>query len=188
MRHPHVWVMTDDIYEHLTYDGFEFCTPAQVEPRLYDAHAHLQRGLQGLCHDRLAHRLCCGPGGADRRDAHDPVAIHLQPLHHQPVGGGRGADGPQDFIAENNKVFKRRRDLVLASLRAVDGIDCPTPEGAFYVYAMIDGLMGRTSRAARGSTATRPSPLRCWKRPAWRWCSARLSGFHPAFRVSYATS
>ena len=66
MRHPHVWVMTDDMYEHLAYDGFEFCTPAQVEPGLYRPHADLQRRLQGLLHDRLADRLCGGAGRADR--------------------------------------------------------------------------------------------------------------------------
>ncbi len=92
LRHPHVWVMTDDMYEHLVYDGFEFCTPAQVEPQLYDRTLTCNGVSQGLCDDRLADWLCGRTGRADRSNAQDPVAKHVEPLFDQSMGGGRGAE------------------------------------------------------------------------------------------------
>ena len=93
-RHPHVWVMTDDIYEHIAYPPFVFATPAEVEPRLLRPHADRQRGLQGLRDDRLAHRLRRRAGAADPGDGHGAEPVDLQPLLDQPVGRGRGADRP----------------------------------------------------------------------------------------------
>ena len=92
LRHPQVWVLTDDMYEHLLYDGMEFATIAQVEPALYERTLTNERGVQGLCHDRLAHRLCRRPGAANQGDVQGDDAVHLQPLLDLAVGGGGGAE------------------------------------------------------------------------------------------------
>jgi hypothetical protein len=85
MRHPHVWVMSDDMYEHLVFDDFKFCTPAEVEPGLYDRTLTCNGVSKSLCHDRLADRLCRRADCADQGDGHDPVAIDLEPLLGQPI-------------------------------------------------------------------------------------------------------
>ena len=91
MRHPHVWVLTDDMYEHLTYGDFEFVTPAQVEPGPLRAHAHHERRVEGLCHDRLAHRLCGRPRAAHQGHGLRAGPADLRRLLDRPMGGGRGA-------------------------------------------------------------------------------------------------
>jgi aspartate aminotransferase len=115
MRHPHVWVMTDDMYEHLVYDGFEFATPAQVEPALYDRTLTCNGVSKAYAMTGWRIGYAAGPEELIKRDAQDPVAVDLQPLLHQPMGGGRGAERPQDYIATNNETFKRRRDLVVVA-------------------------------------------------------------------------
>ena len=97
LRHPHVWVMTDDMYEHLVYDDFEYRTIAQVEPRLYERTLTVERRVEGLLHDRLAARLWRRPQGADQGDGRDPVEFDREPVLDQPGGGGRGSDGPAGF-------------------------------------------------------------------------------------------
>ena len=92
MRHPHVWVLTDDMYEHLVYGDFEFTTPVQIEPRLEAAHADHERRLQGLCDDRLAHRLRRRPGRAHQGDGHGAGPADLGRLHDRAMGVGRGAE------------------------------------------------------------------------------------------------
>jgi hypothetical protein len=95
------------------------------------------------------------------------------------VGGGGGADGPQDFLKTNAAMFQRRRDLVVAGLNAAEGVTCPVPEGAFYVYPSIAGCLGKTSRGGRPITTTRPSPRRFSRRPAPPSSSARPSASRP---------
>jgi aspartate aminotransferase len=118
MRHPHVWVMTDDMYEHLVYDGFEFATPAAGGAGPLRPHADLQWRLQGLCHDRLAHRLRGGPEeliGAMRKVQSQSTS---NPCSISQWAAVEALNGPQDFIATNNETFKRRRDLVVEMLNA----------------------------------------------------------------------
>ena len=117
MRHPHVWVLTDDMYEHLTYGDFEFVTPAQVEPEPLRPHADHERRLEGLCHDRLAHRLCRRPREADQGDGLRPGPADLRRLLDRPMGGGGGARTARRTISRSSsKAFEERRDLVVSML------------------------------------------------------------------------
>ncbi len=106
VKHPHVYVMTDDMYEHLVYDDFKFYTPAQIEPSLVRAHADHQRHLEGLLHDRLAHRLCRRAGAADQGDGDDPVAVDHQSGGGVTMGGGRGAQRAAGFHRQAQHDFQ----------------------------------------------------------------------------------
>ena len=138
--------MTDDMYEHLVYDDFVFTTPAAGRAGALRAHAHHQRRLQGLLHDRLAHRLWRRPGAADQGDGDAAVAVDLQPASISQWAAVEALNGPQDFIAKHNAVFKERRDLVVVDAQPGDGINCPTPEGAFYVYPSCAGAHRQDAR------------------------------------------
>ena len=179
MRHPHVWVMTDDMYEHLTYDGFEFCTPAQVEPALYDrtltcngvSKAYAMTGWR-IGYAGGPEQLIAAMRKIQSQSTSNPCTISQW-------AALEALNGPQDFLAPNNATFKRRRDIVVAALNAIEGITCPTPEGAFYVYPSIAGLIARPRPRAPGSTATRVLPRHCWRKTALPWCSARPLACRP---------
>ena len=142
MRHPHVWVMTDDMYEHLAYDGFEFVTPAQVEPGLYDRTLTVNGVSKAYAMTGWRIGYAAGP---------EHLIAAMRKLQSQsttnPSTIGQWAavealNGPQEFLAERCAAFKRRRDLVVAGLNACPGIECATPEGAFYVYPSIADCIG----------------------------------------------
>ena len=145
LRHPHVWVMTDDMYEHLVYDGFEFATPAEVEPRLYDRTLTINGVSKAYC--MTGWRIGFAGGPVELITAMRKVQSQSTscPSSISQAAALAALNGPHDFIAENNKAFVRRRDLVVKLLNDIDGIDCATPEGAFYVYPSIKDLMGKTS-------------------------------------------
>jgi aspartate aminotransferase len=139
MRHPHVWVMTDDMYEHLVYDGFEFATPAQVEPGLYDRTLTCNGVSKAYAMTGWRIGYAAGPKeliGAMRKIQSQSTS---NPCSISQWAAVEALNGPQDYIATNNETFKRRRDLVVSMLNAIDGIDCPVPEGAFYVYPVHRG-------------------------------------------------
>ncbi len=188
MRHDHVWVMSDDMYEHLAYDGFEFTTPAQIEPRLYDrtltvngvSKAYAMTGWRigyagGPEHLIAAMRKIQGQSTTNPSSISQWAAVEA-------------LNGPQDFLADRAEAFLRRRNLVVEMLNACKGITCETPEGAFYVYPSIADCMSTTS--AGGSTIATDEDF----------CKALLEeegvavvfgaafGLSPNFRVSYATS
>ncbi len=140
LRHPHVWVMTDDMYEHLVFDDFEFCTPAQVEPQLYDrtltcngvSKAYAMTGWR-IGYAGGPETLIAAMRKIQSQSTSNPCTISQW-------AAVEALNGPQDFLAENNKIFERRRDLVVSMLNQAPGITCPTPEGAFYVYPSIAEL------------------------------------------------
>ena len=148
MKHPHVWMLTDDMYEHLTYGDFVFKTIAAGRAEALRAHADHERRVESLCHDRLAHRLCRRAGAADQGDGHDPGPADLRRLHHRAMGVGRGAERAAGFHRQN-KAFEERRDLVVSMLNQARGITCPSPEGAFYVYPSCAALIGKKAPRAR---------------------------------------
>ena len=174
LAHPQVWVMTDDMYEHIAYPPFAFAHPGRGRAAALRAHADRQRRLQGLRDDRLAHRLRRRPAAADPGDDHDPEPVDLERLLGQPVGGGRGADRPAGLHRRGRRAPSGAAATWWSGvLNACPGIACPTPEGAFYVYPSIAGLIGRAhARRPRASPATRTSPRRCSPPKASRWCSA----------------
>ncbi|MCK0170729.1 pyridoxal phosphate-dependent aminotransferase [Aliiroseovarius sp. S1123] len=188
MRHPHVWVMTDDMYEHLAYDDFEFCTPAEVEPGLYDR--TLTCNGVSKAYAMTGWRIGYAAGPVELIAAMRKIQSQStsNPCSVSQWAAVEALNGPQDFIAENNKMFVRRRDLVVEMLNAAQGIECPVPDGAFYVYPSIKGCIGKTSAGGVkiDDDETFAKALLEEKGVAVVFGSA--FGLSPNFRVSYATS
>lgn len=188
MRHPHVWVMTDDMYEHLAYDDFEFCTPAQVEPGLYDR--TLTCNGVSKAYAMTGWRIGYAAGPVELVAAMRKIQSQStsNPCSVSQWAAVEALNGTQDFIAENNKMFVRRRDLVVEMLNAAQGIECPVPDGAFYVYPSIKGCIGKTSAGGVkiDDDETFAKALLEEKGVAVVFGSA--FGLSPNFRVSYATS
>src|SRR5688500_11557021 len=152
LRHPHVWVMTDDMYEHLVYDGFEFSTPAEVEPKLYDRTLTVNGVSKAYC--MTGWRIGYGGGPAALIKA---ISMLQSQSTSNPVAVSQWAsvealNGPQDFIPKHNAIFKERRDLCVSMLNQSNGLKCPKPEGAFYVYPSCAGAMGKTAPSGKKIT------------------------------------
>ncbi|MCL4149938.1 UNVERIFIED_CONTAM: hypothetical protein GTU68_064978 [Idotea baltica] len=177
LRHPHVLIMTDDMYEHLCYDGFKFCTPAQVEPALYDRTLTCNGVSKAYAMTGWRIGYAAGPEkliGAMRKVQSQSTS---NPCSVSQWAAVEALNGTQDYIAPNNEMFVRRRNLVVEALNAIDGITCPVPEGAFYVYPSIAGLIGKTSKAAALLEETGVAVV-----------FGAAFGLSPNFRISYATS
>ena len=188
MRHPQVWVLTDDMYEHLAYDGFEFCTPAQVEPALYDRTLTCNGVSKAYAMTGWRIGYAGGPEeliGAMRKIQSQSTS---NPCTISQWAALEALNGTQDFIPSNNEIFRRRRDLVLEGLRAIDGIECPTPEGAFYVYPSIEGLIGKTTAAGTTLDNDEAFATALLEEAGVAVVFGAAFGLSPAFRVSYATS
>ncbi|MEL7255200.1 MAG: pyridoxal phosphate-dependent aminotransferase [Pseudomonadota bacterium] len=188
MRHPHVAVLTDDMYEHLVYDGFTFCTPAEVEPALYDRTLTVNGVSKAYAMTGWRIGYAGGP---------QPLIAAMRKVQSQSTSNPcsisqwaaiEALNGPQDFIAPNNEKFARRRDMVVAAMNAIEGITCPTPEGAFYVYPFISGLIGKTT--AKGTVIENDEVFATalLEEQGVAVVFGAAFGLSPAFRVSYATS
>ncbi|MCE0505670.1 pyridoxal phosphate-dependent aminotransferase [Roseivivax sp. GX 12232] len=188
MRHPQVWVLTDDIYEHLAYDGFTFCTPAEVEPRLYDRTLTVNGVSKAYAMTGWRIGYAAGP---------EPLIAAMRKVQSQSTtnpcsisqwAAVEALEGPQDFLAERAEAFRRRRDLVVAALNDTPHLSCPTPEGAFYVYPSCAGAIGKTSAAGThiGDDETFARALLEEEGVAVVFGAA--FGLSPHFRISYATS
>jgi aspartate aminotransferase len=188
MRHPHVWVMTDDMYEHLAYDGFEFCTPAQVEPALYDRTLTVNGVSKAYAMTGWRIGYAAGPEkliGAMRKIQSQSTS---NPCSVSQWAAVEALNGTQDYIADNNEMFVRRRNLVVEMLSAIPGVTCPTPEGAFYVYPSISGLIGKTSAAGTKITDDEAFATALLEETGVAVVFGAAFGLSPNFRVSYATS
>jgi len=163
VKHPHVWVMTDDMYEHLVYDDFEFTTPAQIEPSLFNRTLTVNGVSKAYCMTGWRIGYAGGPAELIKAMATIQSQSTSNPSSIAQWASVEALNGPQDFIAANNKVFKERRDLVVSMLNQAKGIECPRPEGAFYVYPSCAGTM------------TRRSSPNCWRPRASPWCRVRPS-------------
>ena len=188
MRHPHVWVMTDDMYEHLAYDGFQFCTPAQVEPGLYDRTLTVNGVSKSYAMTGWRIGYAAGP---------EPLIAAMRKLQSQsttnPCSISQWAtvealNGPQEFLAERNEAFRKRRDLVVAGLNACEGITCAVPEGAFYVYPSIAGCIGKTSAGGTLIDTDEAFATALLEEHGVAVVFGAAFGLSPYFRVSYATS
>lgn len=188
LRHPHVMVLTDDMYEHLLYDGFRFATIAAVEPGLYDrtltmngvSKAYAMTGWR-IGYAAGPQWLIKGMMGVMSQSTSNPCSVSQ-------YASVAALDGDQSFLAERNAVFRERRDLVVAMLNQAAGLTCPKPEGAFYVYPSCVGAIGRTapSGAVIGNDEDFARELLDSEGVAVVHGAAFGSG--PAFRISYATS
>ncbi len=187
-RHPQVWVMTDDMYEHLIYGDFEYTTFAQAAPDLYDR--TLTVNGVSKAYAMTGWRIGYAGGPKALIDLMRKVAGQTtsNPSSISQWAAVEALNGPQDFIAERGRAFEKRRDLVVSMLNQATGLRCPTPEGAFYVYPSIEGLIGKTTESGVviDSDATFTTELLNAEGVAVVQGSA--FGLSPYFRISYATS
>ena len=188
MRHPHVWVMSDDMYEHLVFDDFEFTTPAQVEPGLYDRTLTCNGVSKAYAMTGWRIGYAAGPvplikamGTIQSQSTSNPSSVSQ-------YAALEGLNGPQDFLRSNRALFQRRRDLVVRMLNDAQGLTCPTPEGAFYVYPDISGCIGKTSTAGTVITDDEVFATALLEETGVAVVFGAAFGVSPNFRVSYATS
>ncbi len=188
LRHPHVWVLTDDMYEHLVYDGFKFCTPAQVEPQLYERTLTMNGVSKAYCMTGWRIGYAGGPVELIKAMATVQSQSTSNPSSISQAASIEALTGPQDFIAEHNAEFKARRDLVVAMLNEAPGLFCHKPEGAFYVYPSCAGAIGR--KTPQGKTIANDSDFVEYLLEAQGVAVVQgvAFGLSPYFRVSYATS
>jgi aspartate aminotransferase len=188
LRHPNVWVMSDDMYEHLVYDDFEFYSPAQLESRLYERTLTINGVSKTYC--MTGWRI--GYGGAP-----EPLIKAMAMLQSQstsnPTAVAQWAavealNGPQDFIEKHNKIFKERRDLCVSMLNQANGIRCPKPEGAFYVYPSCTGTMGKTAPTGKKLATDEDFVTELLEAEGVAVVQGTPFGVGPAFRISYATA
>ncbi len=188
MKHPHVWVMTDDMYEHLVYDDFEFCTPAEVEPGLYDRTLTVNGVSKAYC--MTGWRIGFAGGPADLIKAMTDIQSQStsNPCSVSQAASVAALTGDHGFIAENNKVFKERRDLVVSMLNQAAGISCPTPDGAFYVYPSVKGCLGKKTPDGKVINSDSDFVTALLESEGVAAVQGEAFGLSPHFRISYATS
>lgn len=188
MRHPHVWVMTDDMYEHLVYDGFEFATPAQVEPGLYDRTLTCNGVSKAYAMTGWRIGYAAGPEELIKAMRKIQSQSTSNPCSVSQWAAVEALNGTQEFLEPNNAMFKRRRDLVVDMLNQAEGITCPKPEGAFYVYPSVAGCIGKTSAEGTKIETDEDFARALLEEKGVAVVFGGAFGLSPNFRVSYATS
>ena len=187
LRHPHVWIMTDDIYEHIVYDWFEFSTVAEVEPGLKDRTLTLNGMSKAFC--MTGWRVGYAAGPVDLIKA--ITMIQSQSTTHtssiSQAASVAALNGPRDFIAANNTIFQERRDLVVSMLNQATGLSCPTPEGAFYVYPSCEGTIGKTTPDGNTIETDEDFVSYILESEGVAAVQGVAFGLSPHFRISYAT-
>jgi len=188
VRHPQVWILTDDMYEHLVFDGFEFFTIAQVAPELYDR--TLTMNGVSKAYAMTGWRIGYGAGP-------EPLIKAMQKVMGQTTSNPssisqwaavEALNGPQDIIVPNQELFRERRDLVVGMLNQANGIDCARPEGAFYVYPSIKGLIGKRAPSGKVIDSDETFALELLSAEGVAVVHGEAFGLSPHFRISYATS
>ncbi|MBQ2260961.1 MAG: pyridoxal phosphate-dependent aminotransferase [Loktanella sp.] len=188
LRHPHVWVMTDDMYEHLAYGDFKFCTPAQVEPQLYDRTLTVNGVSKAYAMTGWRIGYAAGPEHLIKAIRKVQSQSTSNPCSVSQYAAVEALNGPQDFLTPNNTLFQRRRDLVVGMLNQAPGLVCPTPEGAFYVYPSIAGCIGKTSAGGVLINNDETFATALLEETGVAVVFGAAFGLSPNFRVSYATS
>jgi aspartate aminotransferase len=187
VKHPQVWVMTDDMYEHLVYDDFSFTTPAQVEPKLFDRTLTVNGVSKAYCMTGWRIGYAGGPADLIKAMATIQSQSTSNPSSIAQWASVEALNGPQDFIPAHNKVFKERRDLVVSMLNQANGIDCPRPEGAFYVYPSCAGTIGKTTPSGKKIANDEDFVTELLEAEGVAVVQGSAFGLGPAFRISYAT-
>lgn len=188
MRHPHVWVMSDDMYEHLVYDDFEFTTPAQVEPGLYERTLTVNGVSKAYSMTGWRIGYAGGPVELIKAMAKIQSQSTSNPSSISQWAAVEALNGPQHFIPKNNEVFKGRRDLVVTLLNQAEGLSCPVPEGAFYVFPSCAGVIGKTSPSGKVLETDLDFASELLETEGVAVVPGSAFGLGPNFRVSYATS
>ena len=187
MKHPHVWVLTDDMYEHLVYGDFEFVTPVQVEPGLYDR--TLTMNGVSKAYSMTGWRLGYAGGPLELIKAMDMI-------QGQQTSGTssitqwaavEALDGPQEFLEERRKAFEERRDLVVSMLNQANGIECPKPDGAFYVFPSCAALIGKKTQDGKVLETDEDFVTALLEQEGVAVVHGSAFGLGPNFRISYAT-
>jgi aspartate aminotransferase len=188
LRHPQVWVLTDDMYEHLVFDDFEFTTIAQVEPALYER--TLTMNGVSKAYAMTGWRIGYAGGPA-------PLIKAMEKVMSQTTSNAcsisqwaavEALNGTQDFIKPHQKLFQERRDLVVSMLNQAKGLKCPTPEGAFYVYPSCEGAIGKRTPAGKTIQTDEDFVIELLESEGANAVYGAAFGLSPFFRVSYATS
>jgi aspartate aminotransferase len=188
MRHSHVWIMSDDMYEHLVFDDFVFTSPAQVEPGLYDRTLTCNGVSKSYAMTGWRIGYAAGPAALIKAMGIIQSQSTSNPCSIAQYAALEAISGPQDFLAPNRALFQARRDLVVGMLNRAAGITCPKPEGAFYVYPDISGCIGKVT--PRGVTITNDEVFATalLEEAGVAVVFGAAFGLSPHFRVSYATS
>jgi aspartate aminotransferase len=187
MRHPQVWVLADDMYEHLVYDEFEFTSMAQVEPRLYERTLTLNGVSKAYCMTGWRIGYAGGPEKLIKAMATLQSQSTTNPNAAAQWASIEALTGPQDFIAKHNAIFKERRDLCVSMLNQANGLKCPKPEGAFYVYPSCAGAIGRTAPTGKKLDTDEDFVTELLEAEGVAVVQGTAFGIGPAFRISYAT-
>ncbi len=188
LEFPNVWIMSDDMYEHLAFDGFQFATPAEVEPKLYDrtltcngvSKAYAMTGWR-IGYAGGPKELIKAMGKIQSQSTSNPCTISQW-------AALEALDGPTDFLKSNNEIFVRRRNLVVDALNQIEGIECPKPEGAFYVYPSIAGLIGKITQSGKPIETDEDCATELLNHTGVAVVFGAAFGLSPNFRISYATS
>ncbi len=188
VKHPHVWIMTDDMYEHLVYDDFEFFTPAQIEPRLYERTLTVNGVSKAYCMTGWRIGFAGGPEPLIKAMAMIQSQSTSNPAAVSQWASVEALNGPKDFIPKHNKIFKERRDLCVSMLNQAKGIVCPKPEGAFYVFPSCAGTIGKKAPTGKTLETDEDFVTELLEAEGVAVVQGTPFGHGPAFRISYATA
>ena len=188
LRHPQVWVLTDDMYEHLLYDGFEFATIAEVEPKLYERTLTMNGVSKAYAMTGWRIGYAAGPEPLIKAMGKVISQTTSNPSSISQAAAVEALNGPQDFMAERLSAFEKRRDLVVSMLNQATGLDCPKPEGAFYVYPSCAALIGKTAPSGKVIETDGDFATELLAAEAVAVVQGEAFGLSPFFRISYATS
>ena len=188
MRHPHVWVMTDDIYEKITYDNFVFSSVAEVEPGLYDRTLTVNGVSKSYAMTGWRIGYAGGPVELIKAMAKIQSQSTTNPASISQAAAVEALNGDQRFLAPRNAAFKKRRDMVVGRLNAIPGLECRTPEGAFYVYPSCAGVIGRATPDGKAIATSEDYATYLLESVGVAVVHGAAFGLDPHFRISYATS
>lgn len=188
VKYPHVYIMTDDMYEHLVYDGFEFCTPAQVEPSLYDRTLTCNGVSKSYSMTGWRIGYAAGPKELIKAISIIQSQSTSNPCSISQAAAVAALNGDQSFLIERNESFKERRDLVVEMLNAAQGLECIKPEGAFYVYPSCAGVIGKKTPQGKAIDSDEDFVTYLLESEGVACVQGTAFGLAPYFRISYATS
>ncbi len=188
LKHAHVYIMTDDMYEHLVYDDFKFTTIAQVVPALYDRTLTVNGVSKSYSMTGWRIGYAAGPKALIKAMGIIQSQSTSNPTSISQAAAVEALNGPQDFIKERAAVFQKRRDLVVSMLNQAAGLSCPNPEGAFYVYPSCAGTIGKTAPTGKVIETDEDFASELLEAEGVAVVHGAAFGLSPFFRISYATS
>ncbi|ESQ87528.1 aspartate aminotransferase [Asticcacaulis sp. AC460] len=187
-RHPHVWILTDDMYEHILFDGMTYATIAQVVPELYERTLTMNGVSKAYSMTGWRIGYCAGPEPLIKAMSKIISQSTSNPCSIAQWAAVEALNGPQDFIPQRSAIFQKRRDLVVAMLNGAKGIHCPPPEGAFYVYPSVAGCIGKQAPSGKIITSDEDFAGELLQQEEVAVVHGAAFGLSPFFRISYATS